>query len=226
MKIVTLLLFMVLEYSVSFAQQKDYHAEVVDKMVKRLVEVETRSLYRRAPINRWAYLDTVVTIGKQDYTTIDTGPMEWEGIEKLHRSSPTRGGLVRGLTQTVDRVDLTVPSGFNLTSSSMTFYLSDVDNNDIEEPVEISARFAAIWKDPKLDAIFRLKNLKYSPQGFKLDEAMTNVDKDKFQMSLTCEEPDDQFVCDDLMQNYINTWDFDLHKWVQDSLQNAIAMLK
>lgn len=226
MRIITLVLIMIVGYSVALAKQQDYHAEVVDKMVKRLVEVDGKSFYRKAPINRWAYMDGVVTIGNRDYTGINTGSIEWEGIEKLYRSSPTRGGLVRGLTQTVQRVDLTVPSGFNLTTGDMTFYVGTVDAGDEEALIEVVAKFSAIWKDPKVDAIFRLKNFQYSPQGFKLEEAMTNVDKSKFEISLTSEDPDDQDLCDDLLNYYINTWDFDLHKWVQDSLQSIIATLK
>ena len=225
-KIIILGVVVILGYC-SNAEHLEQHDRFVDGMVKRLIEVDEDDFFLDPPINRWAYLDGVVTIGNRVYTRVNTESIEWEGIEKLHRSSPTIGSLCRCLTQTVDRVDLTVPSGFNLTAANMAFYVHDDLAGNEQNAKQVKAKFAALWKDPKVDAIFRLKKIKYSGgEAIQLDEVMTNVDKSNFQMFLTCKHPDEQHLCDDLMKNYMNTWDFDLHKWIQDTLQSAIASVE
>lgn len=227
-----LLLVVILGHTFSDANNWDKrHEKFVDGLVKHLIEVDPSEprLIRTPPIDRWTYTDRDVTIGNQYFSHIDTGLIKWEGIKKLHRSSHAMGGWVRGMTQTVNKVDLMVPSGFNLTAADMTFCVKHVDRNNEdneEECQEIEAKFAAVWNDSNVDALFKLQTIQYSTQRISLDWVVTNVDKSRFEVTLTCEDPNDQHLCDALLKNYINTWEFDLHFWVQKVLKNAIALVE
>ena len=164
-------------------------------------------------LNNYRYTDRSFKIGGRKYYDVKTGGITLEGIENLKRSSPAQGDRSRGWTQIVDRVDFSVKGGFNLTSSLEFFFIGK----------KYSAEMKGTWKNPNQDAIFRLKGVEFPYQEkFKLSESTNNIFNNMFEITLTCDDSEDQELCNQIQVHYLNSWDFDLHRYFQDTLQSEV----
>ena len=206
-------LFLIAFFVATALSMPVFEDDTFGRQMEQLLKKLNDRVSRGHGMNGYMYSEGSLKIGGRQYYEVETESITLEGIDNLKRSSPAQGEVMRGLRQIVDRVDFSVKGGFNLTSS-LTFFFNGK---------KYSAEMKGIWKNPNQDAIFRLKGVKLVAQEkFKLSESTNNIFNDMFEITLTCDDSEDQELCNQIQVHYLNSWDFDLHRYFQDTLQSEV----
>ena len=200
-----------------------FASDDADKVVDNLLD----KLKRGQGLNNYSLTEGVFKIGGQQYTGIKTGRIILQGIDNLKRTFTGEiSSFSRSLygTRRIKTVDLAVKGGLNLTSSLQIYLPRTV----------YSAQMKGTWKNPNQEAIFRFKELFFTPPNplmprrphtFELYESTNNILNDMFEITLTCNNSNDQEYCNQLKARYLNSMNFDLHRYFQDILRTEINQI-
>ena len=221
MKVVILFLVTLTVCVSCFAKYEDMTQEV-DMLLKRLhtTDPDTPGKHR---LSRNFIFEGLLTIDSNDFHAIYTHEIELEGIEKLTRISAAPASLARGGWNTIPPstvlyVELSVKNGINMTSNNFEFF------HDGEKR---SAQFTARWRNSSEDAVFRLSGLNFNGYdvNFNADSVYSNVDQDKFEITLLCHNSWDQHLCNQLLVHYLNSWRFDIHTFIRETFDAEIQKI-
>ena len=206
-------LFLILFFVATALSMPVFEDDTFGREMNQLLEKLNERVSFEHRLNNYRYTDRSFKIGGRKYYDVKTGGITLEGIDNLKRSSPAQGLISRGLRQTVDRVDFSVKGGFNFTSSLTFFFNGNYHSGEMK----------GTWKNPNEDAIFRLKGVEFQPSNnFELQDSTNNIFNDMFEITLTCNNSKDQELCNQIQIHYLNSWDFDLHRYFQDILQSEV----
>ena len=91
------------------------------------------------------------------------------------------------------------------------------------------------WKNPDQNAIFRFKELWFTPpnpryprrpHNFRLEESTNNIFNDMFEITLTCDDSRDQeFCCNQIQVHLLDSYNFNLNQYFQDVLQAEVNQI-
>lgn len=193
---------------------QDTFGDEIDHLVQKLRETASGDDH---VMSRYRFVEgTILLKNNEVFEQLATEKIILQGIQQMKRTSPALGEFCRCLIQEVDRVQLSVPRGFNMTTTVK-----------FEEPNEThTGKLLMKWRNPAEPAVFNLKKVSLGDDKYKVGESSNNIFNEKFDFNFVCDNPLKQEKCDQLKSDYLeNSADFDLHRYFQNVVESAISKI-